>query len=148
MSHSIPGGSDGKESTCSVRDPGSIPGLGRCPGGGCGNPLQHSCQENPLGQRSLAGYSPWGPRELDTTERLSTYFHGATKMQRIMLMLAKWGHDGFLGHLLSCAFTSGKHCSWQSHFSCKPGRSKLLLLLVLYNGRAKDLTELLNSWPI
>ena len=33
-----------------------------------GNPLQYSCMENPHGQRSLAGYSPWGHKELDTTE--------------------------------------------------------------------------------
>ena len=41
-----------------VRDVGSIPGLGRSPGGGHDNPLQYSCLENPHGQRSLAGYSP------------------------------------------------------------------------------------------
>ena len=40
-------GSVGKESTCSARDLGSIPGLGRSPGGGHGNPLQYSCLENP-----------------------------------------------------------------------------------------------------
>ena len=43
----FPGGSDGKESTCGARDLGSIPGLGRSPGGGHGNPLQYSCLENP-----------------------------------------------------------------------------------------------------
>ena len=42
----FPGGSDGKESACNVGDLGSIPGLGRSPGGGCGNPLQYSCLEN------------------------------------------------------------------------------------------------------
>ena len=47
-------------------------GLGRSPGGGHGHPLQYSCLENPLGQRSLAGCSPWGRKESDTTERLST----------------------------------------------------------------------------
>ena len=47
------GGSEGKESTCNVGDLGSIPGLGRSPGGGHGNPLQYSCLENPHGQRSL-----------------------------------------------------------------------------------------------
>ena len=47
---------------------GSIPWLGRSPGGGNGNPFQYSCLEKPHGQRSLAGYSPWGRRELDTTE--------------------------------------------------------------------------------
>ena len=41
-----------------IRDTGSIPGLGRSPGGGHGNPLQYSCLENPNGQRSLADYSP------------------------------------------------------------------------------------------
>ena len=45
-----------------VRDVGLIPGSGRAPGGGHGNPLQYSCLENPHGQRSLAGYSPWGHR--------------------------------------------------------------------------------------
>ena len=53
-------------------DPGLIPGLGRSPGGGHGKPLQYSCLENPHGWRSLAGCSPWGRRELNTTERLST----------------------------------------------------------------------------
>ena len=55
----LPGGSDGKESACNDRDLGSILVLGRCPGGGHGNPLQYSCLENPHGQRSLAGSSPW-----------------------------------------------------------------------------------------
>ena len=56
------GGSDGKESTCNVGDRDSIPGLARSPGGGHGNPLQYSCLENPHGQRSLAGFNPWGRR--------------------------------------------------------------------------------------
>ena len=53
-----PGGSDSKESTCNVGDLSSIPGLGRSPGGGHGNPLQPSCLENPQGQRNLMGCSP------------------------------------------------------------------------------------------
>ena len=44
----FPGGLDGKTSTCNVGDPGSIPGLGRCPGEGNGNPLQYSCLENSM----------------------------------------------------------------------------------------------------
>ena len=49
-----------------------IPGLGRSPGKGNGYPLQYSGLENPYGQKSLAGYSPWSPKELDTTtEQLS-----------------------------------------------------------------------------
>ena len=42
------GSSDGKESSCNVRDLGLIPGLGRSPGEGNGNPLQYSCLENPM----------------------------------------------------------------------------------------------------
>ena len=40
--------------------------------GGHGNLLQCSCLENSHGQRSLAGYIPWGHKELDTSARLST----------------------------------------------------------------------------
>ena len=45
---SFPCSSVGKESACSAGDPGSIPGLGRSPGEGNGNPLQYSCLENPM----------------------------------------------------------------------------------------------------
>ena len=55
--------------SCNVGDLGSIPGLGKSPGGGHGSPLQYSCLENPHGQRSQVGYSPWGCKESDTTER-------------------------------------------------------------------------------
>ena len=65
------GGSNGKESAYNARDLISIPGLGRLPGGGHGNPLQYSCLENPHGQRSLGGYSLWGCKESDMTERLT-----------------------------------------------------------------------------
>ena len=51
-----------------LRDMDAIPGLGRSLGGGHGNPVQCSCLENPHGQRSLVGYSPWGHKEADMTE--------------------------------------------------------------------------------
>ena len=63
-----PGGSHDKEFACNAGDLGLNPGLGRSPGGGHGNPLQYYCLENPHGQRSLAGYNPWGCEESDTTE--------------------------------------------------------------------------------
>ena len=47
-SFGFPGGSDGKASACSAGDLGSIPGLGRSPGEGNGNPLQYSCLENSM----------------------------------------------------------------------------------------------------
>ena len=46
----FPGGSDDKESVFDAGDPGSVPRLGRSPGGGHGNPLQYSCLENPMGR--------------------------------------------------------------------------------------------------
>ena len=67
--------SDGKESACNVGDLSLIPGSGRPPGGGHGNPLQYSCLENPHGQRSLAGYSLWGCKESDMTKWLRTAQH-------------------------------------------------------------------------
>ena len=67
------GGTGGKEhppaNAGDIKDTGLIPGSGRSPGGGHDNPLQYSCLENQShGQRSLAGYSPWGHKESDTTE--------------------------------------------------------------------------------
>ena len=55
---------------CSAGDPGLIPGSGRSSGEGNGNPLQYSFPGKSHGHRSLVAYSPWGHKELDTTERL------------------------------------------------------------------------------
>ena len=66
----FPGGSDGKQSACNARDQGSIPGFGRSPGEGNGNPLQYSCLENSM-DLSLAGYSPLYQKELDTIGQLT-----------------------------------------------------------------------------
>ena len=51
------------------------PWVGRIPWKGHGNQLQYSCLENPHGQRSLAIYGPWGHKESDMIERLSTAQH-------------------------------------------------------------------------
>ena len=64
----FPGGLDVKESACNAGDPGLIHGLGRFPREGHGNSLQYSCLENPHGQGSLVGYSPWGQKEADMTD--------------------------------------------------------------------------------
>ena len=68
----FPGGSDDTESARSAGDPVSILGLGRFSGEENGKLLKYSCLENSHGQRSLVGYSPWGHKESDRTERLST----------------------------------------------------------------------------
>ena len=67
----FPDGSAGKESACSagdMEDAGSIPGSGRFPGEGNGNPLQYSCPENPMDRG--AWWAPRGRKELDMTEQL------------------------------------------------------------------------------
>ena len=67
----FPGGSVGKESTCigeMQADVGSIPGSGRSPGGGHGNPSPVFLPEESHGQRSLMAYSPSGCKESDATE--------------------------------------------------------------------------------
>ena len=51
-----------------VRDTGSIPGSGRSPRGGHGNPLQYSCLENPRDRGASVDYGPWGCTESGTTE--------------------------------------------------------------------------------
>ena len=63
----FPGGSDGKESACNIRDPGLMPASGRYPGEGNGNPLQYSCLENFVNR----GTSCAEITELATTEWLS-----------------------------------------------------------------------------
>ena len=65
------GGSDSKGSACNSGDLGSIPGLGRSPGEGKGYPTPVFLPGEFHGQRSLAGYSPWGCKELDMTEQLT-----------------------------------------------------------------------------
>ena len=104
----FPGTLDGKESACSAGDMGLIPGSGRSPGGGYGNPLQYSCLENPkdrggwwakvhgvtksqkettlcttnLGEnpsQSLAGCCPLGPQVLHSSW-LSRLKREATEM--------------------------------------------------------------------
>ena len=69
----FPGGSDGKETACNAGDLRLIPGLGNSLGGRHSNPLQYSCLENPHGQKSLEGYSPWSCKVSDMTERLGTH---------------------------------------------------------------------------
>ena len=59
-------------------------------GGGHSNPLQYSCQENPHGQKSLAGYSPWGRKESDRTEGLGTTILLSGVFPQLYLLTSYW----------------------------------------------------------
>ena len=67
FTYGLPGGSGGEESACNSGDSHSIPGSGRSPGEGHGNPFQYSCMENPMDRGSWWA-SLWDLKELDTTE--------------------------------------------------------------------------------
>ena len=97
---STSGGSDGKESTCSAQDLGSVPGLGRFPGKGNSYSLQYSCLEN-----SMDGGAWQGSMGLHTTEWLSLFISSPqTQCQ-------SWGrqekesslHDHFLAKVITKA---------------------------------------------
>ena len=60
-----------KESACSAGAPGSILGLGRCPGEGNGYPLQYSCLGNPMNRGAWWAIVHGGRKESDMTERLT-----------------------------------------------------------------------------
>ena len=64
----------GKASACNTGDLGLIPGSGRSPEEGNGNPLRYSCLENPM-DGEPGSHSPWGHKELGTTERLHFHVH-------------------------------------------------------------------------
>ena len=90
-------GSEGKESTCSVEYLGSVPGLGRPPEGGHGNPLQYSRLENRHGQRIREGYSPWGGKESDMIaikhSRVQGFqYYAEYKWQRWASLSCSWSY--------------------------------------------------------
>ena len=75
----LPSGSDSKESDCSAGDLGSIPGLERSPGEGNGwLPTPIFLPGEFHEQRSLAGYSPWGCKESETTEGVALFLSERT----------------------------------------------------------------------
>ena len=104
-------------------DRGSVPGSGRSTGVGNSNPLQYSCLENSMNRRSLESFSPWGHKELDMMEHLSTYILPAvyegpsffTSCQHLLLSFC------LVGWLVLCCNHRRKyevlpHLDFDSHF--------------------------------
>ena len=89
-------GSDGKESTCNAGDLDSIPGLGEISWRRAWQPTPVFLPEESYGQRSLEGYLPWGHKESDVTERLSTAQHFVlcvcmlSHFSRVRLCVTPW----------------------------------------------------------
>ena len=93
---SFPSGSDGKESACYVGDIGSIPGWGRSPGDGNGNPLHYSCLENSKHRGDFrATLPPWGRKESNMTEQL-THTHTHTHTHNVHTFVRKLNIRTFL----------------------------------------------------
>ena len=70
----LPGGSNSKESPCSIRDPGLIPGSGRSLVEWNGNPVQYSCLENPMDRGTWWATAHGVIKQANMTERLTPFF--------------------------------------------------------------------------
>ena len=69
----LPSDSVSKESACNAEDPGLMPGSGRSPGEGNGNPLQCSCLGNPMGRGAWRATVRGVAKHLDTTEHICAH---------------------------------------------------------------------------
>ena len=85
LSMGFPGGSEDKASAFNAGDPGLIPGSGRSPGEGNGNPLQYSCLENPLDRGAWWATVHWVTK---SRTRLSDFTHSLSMCFKLMLCLA------------------------------------------------------------
>ena len=132
-----------KEFACNEGDLGSIPGLGSSSGEGNGNSLYYSGKSH--GQRSLAGYSPWGCKETDMTERLSLSLlanaHSilfSTTLDRFFLFwnINEWNYIvcfvQFNSHIIVSYNNHTKHIIlWLASFTPYP-MSKTLYVKILF----------------
>ena len=152
MKH-FPCGSDGKESACSAGDPGLIPESGRSPGEGNGNPLQYLPGES-HGQRSLAGYSPWGHKSwtrlsdytTTTTQSLTLLTISTTSIQATAILPWTTAATSYLGSLLhfnQLYFVLLLHSSHNNNNSNFINYIIMLLYMYLYSAST---TKILTLW--
>ena len=131
----FPGGSDGEESACNKEDLGSIPELGRSPGGEHGNPFQYSCLENPHGQMNLVGSSTWGCRVRQdwATKNRKIKLHHLSKLEFLHVKNQDINSISFLSECeesLLRQWSKIGHILWVSATTYRgsPANSKLLSL--------------------
>ena len=112
----FPGDTSGKESACQgrgVRDPGSIPGSGRFPGGRHGNPLQYSCLKDSMDRRARQAVGH-GVIESDSTESSTMYaflLHKDVLYSALYLVLRKSGKNlTYLGDFYRLNWVPQKTC--------------------------------------
>ena len=85
MGRGFPGGTNGQEPACQCRrhkDAGLIPGLGRSPGGGHGNPLQYSCLESPMDRGAWQATAHGVTKSQTRLKQLSALAHTHTRTHR------------------------------------------------------------------
>ena len=142
---SNPGGPDGEGSVCNAGDPGSLPGSGRSPGEGHGNPLWYSCLENPMDKRAwratwteqtpVHGVEKSWTRVSNYRARAHTHTHTHTQLFcSLLLPLDVLGAFSCIdwGCLLSGRITpsppAGGLCFWVHHVGSAPCQLISLLL--------------------
>ena len=100
------GGNKSTANAGDTRDTDSIPGTGRSPGGGNGNPHQYFLPGKLHGQRILVGYRPWCHKESDMTEH--TYAHSYVISEIMEWLCKNWKHlTSNYGSRLQLAFLNG-----------------------------------------
>ena len=123
----FPSGSVVKNLPANAGDLGSIPGSGRSPEEGSGNPLQYSCLGNPMDRGAWWTTVPWGCKQSNTTERLNSNWY----IYRCNNMRAGFRHDWATSLSLftfmhwrrkwqpTPVFLPGESQGWQSLVSCR-----------------------------
>ena len=110
MAVKYPGGSDGKESTCRIGDLNSIPGLGRSPGEGNGNPLQYSCMENPMDRGAWQAIVHGVTKSWIWLNDKHTHTHTHTKLN-----MSLWVKAPVMWKLSETTYVGKCICPWMVH---------------------------------
>ena len=120
------------------------------PGGGHGNPVQYSCLQNPHGQRSLVGYSPWGCKKLDTTKaaELSSLFFFFFYTPLLNKMMTRRGPSCFWKMVVTSELggSTGRKVSLNPRPVDSPCHSSPLCLQVRVRCRDQALRQLQLCW--